>query len=215
MHVEHILLAAVDDERVDEVAGAPDARVDNARLEQRSWLRRSRMRLVRFNRHYLAIDVDGPGRKHRRHELDLAFLDPRPRRVHRISTGLLSTALVLTVGAVAATLYGGPQAGSVLSVAAALALLLAILRSCDRLVFYTRHGRVPLVVLFNRNPNPGLFRAFVDDLARHIDSAADRFPDRNQKLSAELREHRRLMAEGVLSARRYEIVKQRLLRCYR
>jgi hypothetical protein len=214
MHVEHILLASADDEPVNEISGG-GLRVDNARLEQRSWLRRSKMCFVRFNRHYLAIDVDGPGSKQRRHELDLAFLDPRPRRVRRVSNGLLSAALGLTVGAVAGTLYGGAEVGSMLSVAAAVALLLAILRSCDRIVFYSRHGRVPLVVMFNRNPDPGRFRAFVDDLIQHIQSASGRFPDRNQKLSAELREHRRLMAEGVLSARRYEIVKQRLLACYR
>jgi hypothetical protein len=213
MQVEHILLASVDDEPVGETV-ADDLRVENARLEQRSRLRRSRMRFVRFNRHYLAIDADGPGRRRRRHELDLAFLDPRPRHVRRISIGLLATSLALTAGAVAGTLYGGAEIGSVLSIAAAMTLLLAVLRSCDRIVLYSLHGRVPLVVMFNRNPDPGQFRTFLDDLTRHISSAGERFPDRNQKLSAELREHRRLMAEGVLSARRYEIVKQRLLRCY-
>lgn len=212
MQFEHILLSPVADQQEEAVSAG---RIDNAQLRQRSRLRRETAQFVRFNQHYLAIETNGPGSRHSRYELDLAFLDRQPRRLRRVSWGLLSAAGVLAAAAVLLAIYRADGHSLILMLGAGAALLLAALRSRDQLIFYSRHGRVPLVVLFYRRPDAGNFHTFVDDLVYHIELAGNRFPDRNQRLSAELREHRRLMAEGILSAKRYEIVKQRILDSYR
>ena len=96
-------------------------------------------------------------------------------------------------------------------VVGAISLVLALYCSHDRLVFYSQHGRVPLVVLFNRLPDRATLNAFTDALVKEIKDAGVLYPHTGETLSEELKEHRRLREAGVISSQRYDIVKRRIL----
>ena len=78
-------------------------------------------------------------------------------------------------------------------------------------MFYSLHGRVPLVVMFYRLPDRATLDAFNDGLVREIKGAGVLYPHTSETLSEELKEHRRLREAGVISSRRYDIVKRRIL----
>jgi len=99
----------------------------------------------------------------------------------------------------------------ILSACAGLSLILAIYRSHDRLVFYSQHGRVPLVVLFNRSPDRVTLGSFTGVLAQQIKDAKRNYLGNNHALNEELKELRRLMEAGIISSRRYDFAKQRIL----
>jgi hypothetical protein len=92
-----------------------------------------------------------------------------------------------------------------------LSLILAAYRCHDRVVFYSQNGRVPLVILLNRNPDGETFKSFTDVLIRRIQEVRDSLVSRSEMLSEELKGHRRLMEEGIISEKRYDSVKQRIL----
>jgi hypothetical protein len=94
---------------------------------------------------------------------------------------------------------------------AGLSLVAAIYRSHDRLVFYSQHGRVPLVVLFNRLPDRKTQHSFTSTLVEHIKEAGTSNAGTDEILSIELKAHRCLMEEGIISVKRYDIVKERIL----
>ena len=92
-----------------------------------------------------------------------------------------------------------------------ISLGLLFYRFSDCIVFCSQHGRWPLLTLLNHNPTPEQLQHFVDGLSDRIRQARVHWPDRQQLLSAELREHRRLKDEGILSAEKYDAVKRRIL----
>jgi ribosome-binding protein aMBF1 (putative translation factor) len=78
-------------------------------------------------------------------------------------------------------------------------------------VFYTRHGRAPLLRFLNRNPTAAELETFVADISNRIQRARTQWDNRQQFLSAELKEHRRLKDQGILTPESYEAVKRRIL----
>jgi hypothetical protein len=106
---------------------------------------------------------------------------------------------------------------AVLAVCTGLVLVLAVFHSHGRLVFYSRNGRIPLLVLFNQNPDKDTFDAFVGILIDHIRKARQNLSlvHQNELLSTELKEHRRLMEAGVILGKRYDAAKARILRQHR
>ncbi len=207
-------------------ASEPTPRVHNLQLAQASPTKGFTGQLAVFNDIYLSVHTQRLRAKSCRYWLHLAFLDPTPRRERRLAWRWLLVALGLG-GAGAALLITGldgaiPLSGSiwlpgalVCIAAAAVCTAATMYWSYDKLVFRTRHGGMPLVEMLNNRPDRRSFAAFLEELKRHIEAARMEYgPDNRELLSAEMREHRRLRDDGVLSAEEYDAVKARILRCH-
>jgi hypothetical protein len=213
MYVEEICLsAAVDDPEVDH---SPDDQKTVAALEQTNWMRRCWSEFILFNNHRLSVKTQGFMQNARDYTVDISILDPQPGRSLKICWGNFLIFAVLC-GAAWCFAFSSLTLNTMLlpltlGACAGLSLVLAVYRSHDRLVFYSQYGRVPLVVLFNRSPDRAILDSFADTLVQHIKDAKTHIPCTNETLSEELKAHRRLMEEGAISSKRYDLVKQRIL----
>ena len=213
MYVEEICLSAPDDDR--EANRRDDSAEELAGLEQINFMRRCRSEFTLFNNHRLAVKKDGFLQTPREYSIELGILDPHPKRQRRIAWHYLLVFAVLCACAWFLA-FVSHTANSMLlpvmaSASAGLSLVLAIYCSYDRLVFYSHHGRVPLVVLFNRVPDRLALDGFSHALVKQIKAARAHYCCNSEALSEELKEHRRLREAGVISRKRYDIVKQRIL----
>jgi hypothetical protein len=213
MYVEEICLsAAVDDPETDQPS---EDQKTAAALEQASWMRRFQSKFILFDNHRLSVKTQGFMQSARDYTFDIGILDPQPRRSLKLcwSNFLIFIALCGAAWSIVLTgfMSNTVPLSLILGACAGLSLILAVYRSHDRLVFYSHYGRVPLVVLFNRSPNRVALDSFTDTLVQHVEDAKVRYPSANELLSEELKVHRRLMEEGVISNKRYDIVKQRIL----
>ena len=213
MYVEEICLsAAVDDPEADQ---PPDDQKTEAALEQTNWMRRCQSEFTLFNNHRLSVKTQGFMQNARDYTVDIGILDPQPRRSLKICWSNLLIFVALCGAAWSFTLTDLTPNSTlpplILGACAGLSLILAVYRSHDRLVFYSQYGRVPLIVLFNRSPDRAMLDSFTDTLVQHIKGAKIHYPRANETLSEELKAHRRLMEEGVISSKRYDVVKQRIL----
>jgi len=213
MYVEEICLSAavvdLDTDRPSDDQGTA------ATLEQANWLRRCQSEFTLYNNHRLTVKTQGCMQNTLEYNVDIGILDPKPGRSLKISWSNFLVFIALC-GATWAFLFTGLALKTVLlplilGVCAGLSLILAVYRSHDRLVFYSHVGRAPLVVLFNRSPDRVTFDSFTDTLVQHIKDAKAHCPGANETLREELKAHRCLMQEGVISSKRYDLVKQRIL----
>jgi hypothetical protein len=216
MRIEEIVISTLPSDLAEEQR--PEARLSDAALEQCDRFRFRSFAFELFNQRLLSVHAEDVFRHARDYELDIGILDPVPKRSLTISWYYLSAFLVLTATAGVTGLTNLVQTSAmlpaILGSGAGLSLMLAVYRSHDCLVFYSRNGRVPLVVLLNRTPDRETFTTFTDVLTRHIQETRDDHISSNQTLSTELKEHRRLMEEGIISEKRYAIVKRRILGLY-
>lgn len=208
--VEHICLASEQGEEKHQ------SRVIAVSFEQRNRWRRSALRVTVFNDQRVAIERQAARKAPLSYEFDLGFLASRPRRVRRISWGLVGAALALFAAAVAVWLSTpgvdhGAFAGGLL-VAGAGTLVLAAVRYRDRVIYFSKHGRAPLLILLNGKPDKQALQQFVAELSARIRASRHNWSDRQAFLSGELKEHRRLHEQGVISRADYERSKRRILR---
>jgi len=99
-----------------------------------------------------------------------------------------------------------------LGTAGAILVVYAFNQYKNVLIFYSDHGRIPLVELFYNNPSKSSFKKFTGDLVNAIHSAKSKKNyNAQQMLAAEVSEHRRLKDEGVLSDAFYEKAKTNIL----
>jgi hypothetical protein len=198
----------------------PVEKTTNCRFDQKGRLFRYQADYRIFNDHYIEVSTRGMFERPRSFELDCTFLDRHARRVLNVDWWSAGLFLLLTACAVLLVwlgpsygMGGGVLAGGVASTLAlaAASLVLCLHRSSDTIVFYTRHGRIPLLKLINGNPGKAELKAFLADVSGRIKRARRGWDNKQQFLSAELREHRRLKDEGILSEESYERVKRRIL----
>jgi hypothetical protein len=213
MYLEEICLsAAVDDPEGDRPPEDPE---EVAFLEQTNWMRRCRSEFTLFDNQRLSVKTQGLMQQALDYTLNIGVLDPQPKRLLKICWSHALTGVALCAAAWLVSWSGQAPHSALLSLGlgagAGLILILAIFRSHDRLVFYSRHGRVPLVILFNRLPDRETLDEFANTLARDIKTATTQSRGMHQTLSEELKEHRRLMETGVISGKRYDIAKRRIL----
>jgi len=219
MRVEEIVITATVPDSAEEHLFESTA--GHYTLTQHSRIRSRACTLALLSRRLLSVRTEERFGGTREHTLDISVLDPEPKRCRRISWPHLATffiaALAAGVAGFADRIPNSATWFTVLAVCAGLALVLTVFRSHDRLVFYSRNGRIPLLVLFNQNPDKDTFDAFVGILIDHIRQAGQnlRLVYQNELLSAELKEHRRLMEAGVILGRRYDAAKARILRLHR
>ncbi len=165
------------------------------------------------------------GGKHK-FRVNLACLDPEPRRIYNLADNWLimgAIGLVLSFLLVYLGWFRTPPlqiSNSLLyiltSVALSfsiIALLLALLKTRDRLVIYSKCGRAPVLELINNNPNKQQFMEFMDSLSRHILlSRRGISSSPTELLAMELKELRRLRDEHAIKEDQYESAKKRIFR---
>jgi hypothetical protein len=168
--------------------------------------------------------LSGNRRRETRYLVDLAYLDPEPRRYVRRDWKWLKIGAAFA--AITAILIGLGFAGMgsmtffwpatiVMGTAAAILILLFFIKSDDRLIFHARYARTPLVQILARNPSKAAVKRFVETIRLGIKHARKRHDNDNERLlKGELREHRRLRDEGILPEPIYQKVKRRILLRY-
>jgi hypothetical protein len=211
---EHVCLYAVEPE---EPLPSFMPSAVSARLDQST--PRFERRLVIFDRSYLGVHSDSRTSPPQKYWLRMAFLDPRPTPLAspawwHISCGLALAGTVMLMAGMSgiepaqAWTAGGLATG----VAGIASAVYTWCRSRDRLVFYTRHGRVPVAQLLRTRPDRQSAGQFLAMLQQAIErAAAERQGPRAQFLRDEMREHRRLLDEGVLPREAYEAAQARIL----
>ena len=186
-------------------------------LKQHNRIRFCECSFELFNHHFLSIKNDEAFCRAREYELHIGILDPKPIRSLRISWRNLAAFSVLagTSGLAGITniLPNSNILTLILGACAGLFLILAVYHSHDRLVFYSQNGRTPLVTLFNRNPDQETLSTFISIFTDQIMEASTNlnFICGNERLNVELKEHRRLMEQGIISSKGYDISKSRIL----
>lgn len=157
--------------------------------------------------------------------LDLGVVDPEPvldtHTPWRLIAGTVvtsGTGIGLAVALVRADVPGSVWAWALTGAALALAAgcgLAAWYRFKRRLIFVSRHGRAPLFKLIRNHPDPTAYSAFRALLHQAIEQGHRHMPeDPHALLAEEMREHRRLHEQGVITASAYEAAKARLLKLH-
>jgi hypothetical protein len=211
---EHVLLPS---EYLDAPEEVEPSTVD-AEIEHES--RGVSHRATIFNGAYLGVRTRCRRGSERWYWLNLAFLDPTPgRRAQRLRL-TAATACALPVAAFVALLFGAsPSAEQLWSLyvpatlsATALGLYLALHDYFEELVFCTRHGRVPVLRLRRSRPDTRSVRDFLDQLDRTIARAhRERAGARGAYLRDEMKEHRRLLEQGIMSPAEFESARASIL----
>ena len=209
---EHVYLASEELENVEPTTF-------QAELEQpRS---RQRKRVVIFNRTYLGVHMSGAIAGPRSYWLNLAFLDPTPvTQTDRVWLGIAAGTAVLSVAAWLAYSFvqlapAWALALSLLPAATLLSLGIALYRSFGTLIYCTRHGRVPVLRLSRGRLDRRRLKGFLEELQHAIRRAlAERSGERGDYLRDEMKEHRRLLAQGVLGTQQYEVAQALILRAH-
>jgi len=213
MYVEEICLSSTE---ADPDVDLPCDTLDKAAvLEQTNWMRRCRSEFTLFSNHRLSVETRGFMQDARDYTVDIGILDPNPKRIFNVGWNYLLMFFALC-GAAGFFAFNDLAMNTTLLPISLLAfagvsLIPAIYRSHDRIVFYSQHGRTPLVVLFNRSPDRVTLDSFTGTLVEHIRDAKNHNRGAIEALNEELKEHRRLMEEGIISSKRYAVVKQRIL----
>lgn len=220
--MEHIcLVSGIEDERKVE-----SHTTVNREITQRSKINGYQAHFRIFNDRYLSVWTRKFGSGTREYSISLRYLDPKPRRRFRISWGWLGLAtaslgvaamLGVTINHAPPPAVSHPALPFALGAAAAgmIALAVTVYRSGLRLVWVSRHGRIRLVELMTDQPSRADVQAFANDLKDRIVRAHNaQQVDPAQWLSKELREHRRLKDEGILTEAIYAKAKGRILHCH-
>lgn len=154
----------------------------------------------------------------------LSMLDPKPRRRRIIKFGpLIAGAAFL---ALAWLIFSLKQSGLsllespytytaiVAFVAIGLILLVYVVKEFKNvLVFYSQHGRAPIIELLYNIPDKKEFRQFASELTDCINTQKTKiYYSDSQLLAAELSEHRKLRDEGGLTNGEYESAKNNIMK---
>ena len=180
-------------------------------------------RITVFNGSFFGVGSSSMPPTDLSHYVNLAFLDPRP--IRRLSwSGRAAVAAVATLGTAAIVSFG--QASADLGMGPAMALLTVIIATLaclgvvvrerlEELIFMTRHGRVPAVRLSRRGSKADAHREFVKILTETIQRAHNRrLGDRGALLCDEMKEHRRLADEGLLTSKQFLSARSLILQAH-
>ena len=207
---EHVTMSS------DALANVHFKQVD-AELEQ--VMAKERVKLEIFDGAYLRVSRKPVRGQPVEFWVNLAFLDPGPVKRRQggdyTLAGMTGLLAVATLG-----LAYSPWAGSLpvlptvgfLATLALLGLAAGIYRSATRLGYLTLHGRAHVFDMSSAKPNRKAASRFMEVLVSTVQRAqAGRLDERAHYLRDEMKEHRRLQEDGVLSAEAYEDAKTRIL----
>ena len=188
--------------------------------------RRVRTELALLDGHRLAVRAQAPRGPVRRYVIDLRFVDAAPvtRRAIAWNCWLASVASATAAGLVAwlaMSMRGHPEVWSAWLLSLGLVALgvlvgaVALHRTHETLSLRSVHGAVTLAELTGGLGSGRQAAPFLVVLAQRTAAArAEMAQSRQQYLRDELREHRRLFEDGVLSADAYEAGKRRVLQAH-
>lgn len=210
MSLEKIHITAITPDYLEQ--SPPEAGVISAILEQSNRFRFRRHTFKLIDQRILSVKTDGITRNHPDYEFNIGILNPEPKRFVGINWGYVAAFLILVVSATLAArseLFPDSFMASLLLAANAIVFLVLAAYSChNRLVFYSKNGWVPLVILMHQNPNAEKYQAFTDILKSEIRNIQSSFGSPSKMLREDLIEHRHLMERGIISEKRYELIKQ-------
>lgn len=175
--------------------------------------------------HRLAVSSRRPRQLERRYVLDLRFVDSTPVIGRRIAVrcwqGCVALATVAVLSGWLSTLDGAPPwlhlrvPVWLASIAIAIGVgVLALYRTYERIEFLSLHGRARLAEITGGLGSSRAVASFAAAQVSRIEGARTRQQSRQQFLRDELREHRRLLGESVLSEKAYQASKQRILQSH-
>ena len=173
-----------------------------------------------FGGHYVSIHIKRLFRRPVNYWIDLRYVESMPMRIFSLDRPALWVAVGLGVVSMIFFLVAwlSNQPLFWLSVAvplvcgALLAALVLAQRSKNRIVFCSRYARLPWFELMVTKPKRRAVDEFIKALTGVIHGMGNRRGDSQQeRLGAELREHRRLREDGILSEAVYNSAKARLL----
>jgi len=217
--VEHICLATEEfsiDRRGDGARVGPALRIT-------SRFRRAVSELAVLEDHRLAVHTLRSRGQEKRYVLDLRFVDGRPLvRRHWAPgywlAGLACLGAVTVVRGVATLPAVSPAPMFLLALELGLVFMaivlgsLAVQRVHESVLLQSVHGRIDLVEVVGNLGSSRAFESFAAEISRRIDAARAHVPQSRQAfLRDELREHRSLYEDGVLSRHAYEEGKRRIL----
>lgn len=200
---EHIYIGS-DDSTTEPKAAA---RTPHATVILRNPIRRAAAELTLYEEGYLKATMLAGGNSDVPFFLDLRFIDPVPKIERVIAMRRLAAALGCgALTALAAfllrfdALFGiALWALGTAGLATAVALYAGVYASHEKIEFCTLHGRAAVLRLVANFGSIRKHRAFVPQLCRAIEEAAERIgTDTAAYLRAEMREHYRLRRDGVL-----------------
>ena len=166
-------------------------------------------------------------RKHRgkqKFRVNLSNLDPMPQREYVLADSWLIVAaitavisfMLIYVGWFSDIQINSNMIMILTSLSITLSLiagLLAILKTQDRLILFSRCGRAPILEMMNNVPDRDTFLEFSDNLSRQILLAGQNSPaSPTERLALELKELRRLRNEEVIPESQYERAKKRIFK---
>jgi len=193
----------------------------NFEFEQSHKLRGIHRQLTVFNESQCYQTIKNKHRRKYKFRLDLAFLDPRPFRIRNIAWKWLYASLALW-GLDAVMIFAGWfDISSIylmglflaITVAAILTLLAFFYLSYDTVYFRSQYGKIRLLELENKRPNPKSFRTFINNIVVQINkSKTAKGLDQSKFLAAELKELRRLKDENIVPGESYEKAKRLIFR---
>ena len=163
------------------------------------------------------------GGKHK-FRVELSYLDPEPRREFNLADSWLVTAAIGAILSFLLIYLGWFHTNAarldshllyaLLSISISFSLisfLVALLKTRDRLVIFSKCGRAPVLELINNNPDKDSFLQFTNCLSRHILLSRQNITcSATELLAKELKELRRLKDEGVIPTKQYELSKQKI-----
>ena len=189
-------------------------------LSQVSLLKAYSAHFTLFDGHFVSVNFKTAFSKPKKYWIDLAYLEPTPRRVFKIDrlffyiTGILSAAAVvfMLINVFLDEPWRLIPVNIGLICGALISFLMLVYRSKDRVIFFSRYGRINWLEFLINKPNRRAYKEFIEKLVS-VSHAVSSFqsPRHEQRLGAELHEHRRLRDAGILSTKVYEDVKQRFL----
>jgi hypothetical protein len=200
---EHIYIGS------DDLGGDPAtaARTPGNTVVLRNPIRRTGAELTFYDEGYLKVIELAKGNADAPFLLDLRFVDPVPKIERVIAMRWLTAAFGSGALAVLAAFLLRFDAFHTIAVwalgisgvATAAALYVGIYMSHEKIEFCTLHGRAAVLELVANLGSIKKFHAFVPQLCRAIEEAAERIgADTAAFLRAEMREHYRLRGDGVL-----------------
>ena len=175
--------------------------------------------------HYVAVSIRRGSSAHS-HNVDLRFVDPRPKAFRQVSWRWLYAALALMAFTSAVALLFaytslsivqqyGISAAIALGTATVICSLICYYRTTESLYFVSLHGRAPVIAVTG---NLGTFRKGkpgVAEIIRHINLARAHFRQpKAAHLRDEMREHSRLFEQGAITERQYSEAKMRILQAH-
>ena len=189
----------------------------NFEFEQFHKLRGVHRQLTVFNDSQCYQKIKNKHRRKYKFRLDLAYLDPRPFRIRNIVWKWLYASLALWGLGIVLIVAGLFDTSSInimglftaIAVIATITLLAFFYLSYDIVYFRSQYGKIRLLELENKRPNPQKFTAFLNQLVVQINkSKSARGLSQSKFLAAELKELRRLKNEAILPEESYEKAKK-------